>query len=399
MIKNTNVIVCALAITFFAVAISEASAADSAEKRPYVLWDPALPVPAASEIPLLEGVRFSMIKRREPQKDGFDWLHGVALSWHKGTLFACFGHNKGRENTPTEINQGRRSTDGGRTWSPVELIAPTDGPDARSHGVFLSHKGTLWLFLGRFRDDSQGRKYARLATEAFTLNEKTDKWESRGKVADVFWPCDEPLRTKDGNWVTGGMIIHPENWHHARPAVALSHGDDLTKWDAIEIPTPKDMKKIWGETTVIVDGNDVLAVVRGGRKICNALVSTSTDGGRTWTELRKSNLPMNTSKPYGGTLSNGQRYLIGTTYRGATGRRDPLTIAVTRPGEKTFCRIWRIRDGIRPGSGEKKRQRLAYPYAIEHDGNLYVAYSTGLGGNRNNAELAAIPLKSLAVEK
>ena len=107
---------------------------------------------------------------------------------------------------------------------------------------------------------------------------------------------------------------------------------------------------------------------------------------------------MNTSKVYGGTLSNGQRYLIGTTHRGAGGRRDPLTIAVTRPGEKTFCRIWRIRDGIRLGSGEKQNHYLAYPYAIEHDGNLYVGYSTGLGGNRNNAELAVFPISSLAVE-
>ena len=402
MNSNTRAITGAFVVLVWMLGVAKVPVADDTTKQPYVLWDPARPVPTAAEIPQLDGVRFSMIKRRRPQHDGFDWLHGVALSRHKGTLFSCFGHNKGLENTPTEINQGRRSNDGGLTWSPVELIASTDGGDARSHGVFLSHGGALWIFLGRFGNDRYGHKYARLKTEAFTLNEQTDKWESRGYVADLFWPCDEPLRTKDGNWIMGGMRIHPLNPERglsAKPAVAVSHGGDLTRWDAIEIPTPQDLQKIWGETTVIVDGNEVLAVVRGASgKLCNALVATSLDGGRTWTTLRRSNLPMSNSKAFGGTLSNGQRYLIGTMYRGTIGRRSPLTIAVTRPGQQTFRRIWRIRDAIRPEAGETTDHRLAYPYAIEHDGHLYVGYSTGLGGNRNNAELAVFPISRLAVE-
>ena len=386
-----------------ALGITKVSSAANATSAPFTLWDPTTPVPASSEIPQLEDVRFSMIKRRQPKLDGFDWLHGVALSWHKGTLFSSFGHNKGIENTPTEINQGRRSSDHGRSWSPVELIAPTDGPDCRSHGVFLSHGGTLWLFLGRFGNDLEGRKYARLKTEAFVLHEPTDTWVSRGKVADTFWPCDEPLPTKDGNWIMGGMRIHPLNpgpGMSAKPAVAVSHGGDLTRWDTIEIPAPEDLQKIWGETTVLVDGNHVLAVARGASgQLCNALVSTSQDGGRTWTTLRRSNLPMTNSKAYGGTLSNGQRFLIGTMYQGVTGQRAPLTIAVTRPGEKTFCRIWRIRGAIRPEAGEKQDHRVAYPYAIEHDGQLYVGYSTGLGGNRNNGELAVFSISSLSVAR
>ena len=106
---------------------------------------------------------------------------------------------------------------------------------------------------------------------------------------------------------------------------------------------------------------------------------------------------MTTSKPYAGHLSTGQRYLICTTNRDHGGKRWPLTIAVGRPGEKTLCRMWRIRDGKMPG--ETKDSSLAYPYAVEYDGKLYVIYSEGkIGGNRNNAELAIIPVKALAVE-
>ena len=49
-----------------------------------------------------------------------------------------------------------------------------------------------------------------------------------------------------------------------------------------------------------------------------------------------------------------------------------------------------------PGESHPKAS-LAYPYAVEHDGKLYVAYSNGggRGGNRNSAELAVIPVASL----
>jgi len=380
------------------VALTACGAASAAED-PFLLWDPATPVPAAAEIPAIKGVRFEVVKKREPKKDGYSWLHGAAVAWHKGLLFACWGHNKGSENTPTEVNQGRRSTDGGRSWGPVRMIAPNTKTDGRSHGVFLSHKGRLWLFLGRFGNDEKRRKYARLNTEAFVLSAGGDKWESRGIVAEKFWPCDEPAKMASGSLIMGGMIM-PAAGSWARPGVAVSRPGDLTRWDTIPIPTPKAMQGIWGETTVIVEADRIVAVSRGSGRYKNALVSVSRDFGRTWPPVRQSNLPMTTSKPYAGRLSTGQRYLICTTNRDHGGRRAPLTIAVSRPGGKLFCRMFRIRNAACDGPGESTpKARLSYPYAVEHDGKLYVIYSNdgGRGGNRNSAEMAIIPVKSLAV--
>ncbi|MBR0067669.1 MAG: hypothetical protein IJQ00_08735, partial [Kiritimatiellae bacterium] len=42
------------------------------------LWNGA-PVPRAAELERVEGVEFSVIKKHEPEQDGYDWLHGVAL--------------------------------------------------------------------------------------------------------------------------------------------------------------------------------------------------------------------------------------------------------------------------------------------------------------------------------
>jgi hypothetical protein len=332
-------------------------------------------------------VEFHVIKKREPEVDGYDWLHGVAIAFHRGTLFASWGHNKGLENTLGEVVQGRRSTDGGRTWSPVEMIEPGNPQLAASHGVFLSHKGRLWAFLCRFSGQYQG-----VRTEAYVLDDRRHRWVSRGIAArEGFWPLAEPVRLADGNWIMAGASVGGTN----PGAVAVSRDGDLTQWDVRIIP-PAPGVRMWGETAVIAEGQEITAIMRHGTKAV-ALAASSQDYGWTWTTTQESNLPMATSKPYAGKLSTGQRYLICTTTADSGGRRSPLTIAVSRPGENLFRKVYRIRDAVRPGETEPQTASLAYPYAVECSGKLYVAYSVGrLEANRNSAELAVIPVSRLA---
>jgi hypothetical protein len=112
---------------------------------------------------------------------------------------------------------------------------------------------------------------------------------------------------------------------------------------------------------------------------------------------------MATSKPASGMLSTGQRYLVCSTTADGGGRRYPLTIAVSRPGEAAFSKVYVIRHAESPdGPGESHpKAALSYPYTIEHGGNLYVGYSNsgGRGGNHNSAELAVVPIASLAFER
>jgi len=370
---------------------------DAVASETFPLWDTAQTPPSAAELLPIEGARFSVVKKREPEVDGFSWLHGLAAVFHNDALYTFWGHNKGKENTPTEIAQGRCSGDGGHTWGPVWLIAPHTETEGRSHGVFLSHAGTLWAFLGRF-----GKGYGDLKMEAFVLKEEDEAspaWELKGTAAEGFWPCDEPTRMADGNWVMAGMDI-PRGGKWAPPAVVMSHGDDFTKWDRVMLPVPEGLETIWGESTVIVEPDELVVIVRAAWKHDNALVSTSKDFGRTWTPLKWTNLPMPCTKAYAGRLSTGQRYVVGTLVRDHHRRRHPLTIAVSNPGEKTLCRMYRIRDDVFPeGPGESvENAALSYPYAVEHEGYLYVLYSNdgGRGHNLNSGEMAVIPIASLA---
>lgn len=364
--------------------------------EPYVLWAPGKPMPKAAECPQLDDVEFVVIKPREPEADGYNWLHGVAVCWHKGKLYASFGHNKGHENTATEEARGRTSSDGGKTWGEVFTMDPGEDNLAISHGVFLSHDGQLWAFMGAFYDHFQ-----RTHTRAYLLDEQTGRWQPKGAVVDEgFWPMQEPVKMDDGNWIMSGCRVGRGYNRDHLPAVAISDGDNLTKWRMVVIPKDDCVGDIWGESTVLVDGSWVMNVSRYGQEAW-ALVAVSEDYGRTWTNSRPSNLPMATSKPYTGTLSTGQHYLVCTTTADSGGRRSPLTIAVTRPGERVFSAVYRVRDAVHDGPGEShENARLSYPYAVEHEGKLYVAYSNcgGRGANRNSAEMAVIPIEKLVAE-
>jgi hypothetical protein len=359
------------------------------------LWDAGLPVPNVSEILSLQNVKFHEIKKYEPMIDGFNWLHGVALVWHKGKLYCSFGLNEGLENTATEVAAGRVSADGGKTWSEIFFIDKGEEPElAVSHGVFLSRGEELWAFQGSFYG-----KRKNVHMRAYLLDEISGNWKKMGIVAgNGFWPMDKPVLMVNDNYILGGFSVGGLN----QSAVAISDGDNLLNWEVVRISQEKKIGKMWGESTVIVDGQHVLNISRYGAKSI-ALISHSLDYGQTWTLQCESNLPMTTSKPYGGILSTGQYYLINSIASNIGKNRFPLSIALSKSGEKTFSEIFRIRDDIYPnGPGESvKGAALSYPYAIEHERKLYVAFSNngGRGKNRNSAELAIIPISDFKLPR
>ncbi len=378
----------------------------AAADAPLPLWSgPA--VPRAADLEKLDGVEFSVIKLHEPEKDGYHFLHGVALCWHKGTLYASYGTNKGAENTASEELHVRASRDGGRTWGPVEIVSSDGAPGLGiSHGSMAVLGGELWCFAGAFSNRlAKTGSLAFTHTRAYVRDDATGRWNPRGIVASQgFWPMQNPIRLPDGDWIMGGLRV-ANGWNlpgGARPAAAISHGDDFTRWDVSVVKEGDVPGGVWGEATVDTWGPCITLTVRPGWKEHPpvAHVATSADGGRTWTPLRPTNLPIPASKPFTGILSTGQRYLISQITSDGGHRRNPLTIAVGRPGEWSYSRVFLVRPSVFPeGPGPSPARALAYPSAVEHEGRLYVAYSnSGNGGNQSNsAELAIIPVAALSV--
>ena len=324
--------------------------------------------------------------RVESSTGEFKFLHDPAIVEHGKELYVAWYNCPEHEIVGKSSIRGRRSRDGGATWSDVETLVE----DENNEGIFhvpvqlLSEKGVLYAFAGRMTGHDLIK-----TCDVYTLDETTGEWRHHGKIADLFLPNCQPVRMDDGNWVMAGRVATEPGKKPHLPAVAISSGDDLRKnWDVVRLDEDETSCP---ETTVWVDRNELVAVARSSPPRC----FTSRDYGRSWSRVEISGFRPVVSKMYAGRLSTGRYYLalnlpIENPVAGWQ-RRGVLAIAVSRPGVFAFEKVWLIQDFAAPG---ERPDASHYPSAIERDGKLYVVYTANVGAVRQ-CELAVIPVSAL----
>lgn len=368
--------------------VATATAGDVADGR-YPLWDRDTPFPAGGDLRYPAGASDVMVHRAGA--DRYNFLHDAAIVAHNGTLFAAWYNCPRGEMQGESLIRGRRSQDGGRTWSEVQVIAA----DRQKQGImyvpvaFLSWQNQLYAYVTNMK----GGPDLVHQCEVFMLDEKTQAWASRGFITGPFLPNCSPKRMDDGNFLMAGRMADQPGRKPTIPAVAISRGEKLTEpWRLVRLlPTGKlaDGQSIpFPESTAIVEGKEITALVR--RESRNSLLFLSSDYGQTWSDPREHNFPMASSKIHAGTLSTGQRYLLCNLPSPV--RRNLLVIAVSRPGQKVFSKMLKIRDGY--CQALKAGPEWSYPCAIESDGSLRVVYTS----EKRHCVLTTIPLESLAAE-
>ena len=355
-------------------------------------------------VTMAEGIEY--IDVHDAEAEGHHFLLGTSMLKYNDMWICAYGQGKTLENDGASRFACKYSYDDMKTWTEEYVIADADGAEdtdgdgvydswtdsdgdgtydawARSHGVLYSDGETAWAFGPYAFFDATTDYDGQMKMEAYTLNDDLS-WTNKGVVCEDFWPLAEPIEIADNKLLIAGLDCREgKTWSGA---VAIADKDDLLNWDVYFIPNGNSLG-LWGETAVINYGDKLVAFVRTAGEGYFA-VSESTDNGVTWSDLVVSDFVAAGSKPYGGVLSNGSKYLI-YNYDSA---RSKLVIAIGEPdGSYGFTKQYFIRDGFEKESVYPFKQGWAYPYAVEEDGYLYIGYAE----NKQNCEIAKVPISSL----
>jgi hypothetical protein len=329
------------------------------------------------------------------------FLHEPRIDVHRGTIFVNFSNAPALESEPAQLMRGRRSSDGGNSWSDIEIVAGglADGRRRHETAPLLSRDDGLWAFIGRYDVGSKNS----LGMEVYKLDEGADHFmpASDGIVAYGFIPFVRPQKLMNGNWIIAG---HCHGVTQA--AVALSDGDDLMSWRVI--PVGHAPHSGYPESTLIVDGRTVTCLVRPESHQRTALVAISHDCGESFGPLESSDLSSVQSKLFSGTLSTGHHYVIfnATDREGLPGElaRHRLLLGVMASGKTgPFLRVFAIVEDT-PDDIASQLANLretgplhawAYPEAVESEGHLHIVFSL----NKRHCWMATVPIPALTASK
>lgn len=348
-----------------------------------IIWDPQVEYPSHTAMFDLDIVTQVSVERAKQGE--YHYLHETSLALHQDKLWLIWANHAVHEvNARDELLRGTTSTDG-ISWAKPEVWVDRheNDSDGYNHAVIFSRDGVLWGFFTRWDD-------GKASMEVFKLDEASGKWQTTGSRLEGFIPFNQPKKMRNGNWIIGGE----EGWEEA--AVAISDGDDFTSWKMVNIPRDESFVLQFPEVTLLERGDDLIAILRP-KDTKTAPVSISKDCGETWSKIEESNYPMGKSQPFCGRLSTGQQYLLANHPEEG---RTLLSIAVTKPGESTFCKVWKIRHQAHPlirlfahphKSLVGTKTQWSYPSAIEHDGKLFISYTHG----KEDCALSIIPISVL----
>lgn len=140
--------------------------------------------------------------------------------------------------------------------------------------------------------------------------------------------------------------------------------------------------------------NRLLGLFRDNKGSKRFYRAVSDDNGRTWTAPEKTNFPDATSKFFCLRTSHGYYVLISNANPAA---RNPLCLSTSDDGI-TFTRMARLNipDELVPPPSKDKYAKpyfpaYQYPHAIEHDGQLLIAYSRA----KRTIEVVKVPLSAV----
>ncbi len=310
------------------------------------------------------------------------------LSHHGGRYWAMWsdgpgGPQKGvsaerhRNVVPHHDQAGTRvsyatSKDGVKWSQPDDLSGPPfeEGSGWIARGLW-KRDGELLALASHFKAPSYAGEG--LSLEAFRWDESAGKWQALGQVRDDSMNNFPPKKLPGTEqW----MMTRRDGQRQVSVMIGGEKAFDDWKIHPMASYNGKGRPEepYW---YVLPDGKNLVGLIRDNGRSGRLLRTFSTDNGRSWSAITRTDFPDATSKFFVLRTSRGYYAMVSNSN---PKRRDPLTLAISEDG-LVFTDLFYLVGG----------RHIDYPHLIEHDGHLLVAYS----GAKQTMEVLKISLDDI----
>lgn len=316
---------------------------------------------------------------------GGSWVHQHAyLAHHGGRYWAMWSDGPGVPNPKLTPQQHRNVVPGhdrpgtrvsysisqdGRNWSePRDLAGPPriDGFGWIARGLWI-RDGQLLALASHF--NAPGYPGKGLSLEAFRWDEAGKTWMAHGTV------LDDTLNNFPPKQLPTGEYMMTRRDHRQQVSVMIGGHEAYNRWEIRSLASydgnGRPEEPYW---YVLPDGKNLVGLIRDNARSGRLLRTFSTDNGRTWSKLVKTDFPDATSKFFVLRTSRGYYALVSNAN---PRRRDPLTLAIS-PDGLVFTHLFYLVGG----------RHVDYPHMIEHDGHLCISFS----GAKQTVEVLTVHL-------
>jgi len=323
-------------------------------------------------------------------EDEYQFLHEAAIIEYHGTLFASWYNCPDTELHGRTPIRGRRSKDGGKTWSDVEIVADcADGGILYCPPVYGVCDDKLYLFL----NEMVGPDLVH-GVDLFVFDEEKDAFVKLWSRPIPFKLNTNVVRLPNGKLMLPGRVGELDRFPNT-PAVLISDSGKIdAEWRLVRVAPdgnlPDGSFLIHPEMTAMVTDDAIYMICRNDIRAVPILY-LSKDNGETWSEPYAYDMPMINSKIYSGELSDGRHYMIGNI---KARTRDKLVLYLTEDEKPVFTKYVVLHDG---GSEDfPDAGAWHYPVACESNGKLYIIYTAHLTQNWMNPRGAVLSVVDLS---
>ena len=351
--------------------------------EPFLLWDPAVPLPSPESLSYPKKA-FDTVVHRADQEFGF--LHDNAVAWYGNTLFAGWYNCPKAEIQDASCIRCRRTLDHGRTWSKAEVIAADHAGQGIFYVplVFFAHKGRLLAFVSNMTGHDLVTR-----CEAFLLESAGNRWVSQGFIAGPLPPKLPPA--PDGRWKLHHGRTHGGPARHQARNARRRHFFRTKRHRALESGS-HDARLL--PPAHRLSGKHTLApTAPKSPPSCAAAWSSPAQTTDVPGRAPSSTIsPRKTANPSPSNSAPVSDASCGTVRN----RRKPTAACSPSPSAGPEKKT-----SLPCGKSAKENRthwtpvpEWSYPSAVEHEGALYVVYTS----EKRHSVMTVIPIESLRVD-